>query len=315
MMKKVIIFTIIIGLSIAVFFVFRNTRNFDFKNQNSAQLVAPKIKKVSILAFGDMMLDRVVYSKTLKAGDYNFPFQKIDDFLKTADIKFANLEGPITNFKSISNGNTRMRFTVSPEFLPVLKERFNVLSLANNHMLDFGEAGYIQAKNYLSEANINYFGNYHNQQENLSTIIEKNEIKIGFIGYHGLIEEGFENALEEIKKIRPQVDFLIVVPHWGAEYKEFPADSTIKKAKQFIDVGADLILGGHPHVVQPSEEYKGKKIYYSLGNFIFDQYWSEETMQGLAVEILLEKSDNKIKAEYKEYKIKINQDSQPEIIN
>jgi len=315
MMKKVIIFTIIIGLSIAVFFVFRNTRNFDFKNQNSAQLVAPKIKKVSILAFGDMMLDRVVYSKALKAGDYNFPFQKIDDFLKTADIKFANLEGPITNFKSISNGNTRMRFTVSPEFLPVLKERFNVLSLANNHMLDFGEAGYIQAKNYLSEANINYFGNYHNQQENLSTIIEKNEIKIGFIGYHGLIEEGFENALEEIKKIRPQVDFLIVVPHWGAEYKEFPADSTIKKAKQFIDVGADLILGGHPHVVQPSEEYKGKKIYYSLGNFIFDQYWSEETMQGLAVEILLEKSDNKIKAEYKEYKIKINQDSQPEIIN
>ncbi len=315
MMKKVIIFTIIIGLSIAVFFVFRNTRNFDFKNQNSAQLVAPKIKKVSILTFGDMMLDRVVYSKTLKAGDYNFPFQKIDDFLKTADIKFANLEGPITNFKSISNGNTRMRFTVSPEFLPVLKERFNVLSLANNHMLDFGEAGYIQAKNYLSEANINYFGNYHNQQENLSTIIEKNEIKIGFIGYHGLIEEGFENALEEIKKIRPQVDFLIVVPHWGAEYKEFPADSTIKKAKQFIDVGADLILGGHPHVVQPSEEYKGKKIYYSLGNFIFDQYWSEETMQGLAVEILLEKSDNKIKAEYKEYKIKINQDSQPEIIN
>ena len=187
-MKKILILLILIVIIVCVFFVFRNTRNFDFKNQNSAQLVAPEIEKVSILALGDMMLDRVVYSKTLKAGDYNFPFLNIDDFLKTADIKFANLEGPITNFKSISNGNTRMRFTVSPEFLPVLKERFNVLSLANNHMLDFGEAGYIQAKNYLSEANINYFGNYYNQQENLSTIIEKNEIKIGFIGYHGLIE-------------------------------------------------------------------------------------------------------------------------------
>ncbi len=313
-MKKILFLIILITIVIGGFFVFKNTRNFDFKNQNSAKIIPPKMDRVSILAFGDMMLDRTVLAKTEKTENYNFPFLLIDEFLKTADIKFANLEGPITNFESVSNGNTRMRFTVAPEFLPILKQRFQVLGLANNHMLDFGENGYNQTKNYLSNAEINYFGNYNNQSDNLSAIIEKNNIKIGWIGYHGLVGEGFENILNEIKTLRPQVDFLIVVPHWGAEYKKVPADSTVKKAKQFVDAGADLVLGGHPHVVQPSEDYKGKKIYYSLGNFIFDQYWSEDTMEGLAVEILIEKSDNQIKAGYKQHKILINNNSQPSLV-
>jgi len=312
-MRKIFVTIVLIIIVAGGIFVIENTRNFDFKNQNSAQIATPEIQKVSILAFGDMMLDRTVLAKTQKVGDYNFPFLKIDDFLKTADLKFANLEGPITSFESVSNGNTRMRFTISQEFLPMLQSRFNVLSLANNHMLDFGENGYEQTKKYLTSAGINYFGNYANQQESLSTIIEKNKIKIGWIGYHGLIDRGYEDILQEIEKIKPQVDFLIVVPHWGAEYKKNPADSTIEKAKKFIDAGADLVLGGHPHVVQTIEEHEGKMIFYSLGNFIFDQYWSEDTMKGLAVEILLEKSDNEVKAKYKQYKILINKDSQPEL--
>jgi poly-gamma-glutamate synthesis protein (capsule biosynthesis protein) len=194
-----------------------------------------------------------------------------------------------------------------------LQSRFDVLSLANNHMLDFGETGYKQTQNYLSNAKINYFGNYNNQPENLSTIVEKNGIKVGFVGYHGLIDKGFEDVLNEIQKIRPQVDFLIVVAHWGAEYKKVPADSTREKAKQFIDAGADLVLGGHPHVVQTIEEYNGKMIFYSLGNFVFDQYWSKDTMEGLGVEILLEKSDNNVTASYKQHKILINNNSQPSL--
>jgi poly-gamma-glutamate synthesis protein (capsule biosynthesis protein) len=279
----------------------------------------PKVEnendKVSILVFGDMMLDRSVYLATKKAGDFNFPFLNIDDFLKTADLRIANLEGPITSFKSVANGANRMRFTISSQFLPALKSRFDVLSLANNHMLDFGESGYSQTKDNLASAGINYFGDYENRQGNLSTIIEKNGIKIGFVGYHGLIDRGFENVLDEIKSIRPQVDFLIIMPHWGAEYKISPAEETRQKAKQFIDAGADLVLGGHPHAVQNSEEYKGKMIFYSLGNFIFDQYFSQQTMEGLGVEVLLEKSDNGIEVGYKQYKIIINKDSQPEIKN
>ncbi len=314
-MKKTLIFIILIIIIAITVFVFKNTQNFDFKNQNSTKIIQPEINKVSILAFGDMMLDRTVFAKTIKTGDYNFPFLNIDNFLQTADLKFANLEGPITNFESVSNGNTRMRFTISPNFLFALQSRFNVLSLANNHMLDFSEEGYKQTKNYLSSTGINYFGNYNNQPENLSIIIDKNKIKIGFIGYHGLIDEGFENVLKEIEKIKPKVDFLIIVPHWGAEYKKIPADNIIEKARKFINTGADLVLGGHPHVVQTMEEYNGKMIFYSLGNFIFDQYFSQDTMKGLAVEILLEKSDNKVIAEYKQHKILINKDSQPEVVN
>ena len=312
-MKKVLFLILFIGIIVSAIFIFENTRNFDFKNQNSAAVIKPEIKKLSILAFGDMMLDRLVYSKTLKANDFNFPFLKIDSFLKTGDLRIANLEGPITDFKSISNGNTRMRFTMSPKFLPALQNRFDVLSLANNHMLDFGEVGYRQTQKYLSNTKINYFGDYNNQLENLSTIVEKNGIKIGFVGYHGLIDGGFEDVLNKIKEIKPQVDFLIVVAHWGAEYQKVPAESTKEKAKQLIDAGADLILGGHPHVVQPSEEYKGKMIFYSLGNLIFDQYFSQDTMQGLGVEILLEKSDNKVTANYRQHKILINKNSQPSI--
>ena len=112
-----------------------------------------------------------------------------------------------------------MRFTISPDFLPILQGRFNVLSLANNHMLDFGEEGYNQAKNYLSSAGINYFGDYNNRPENLSVIIEKNGIRVGFIGYHGLVDGGFEDVLNEIPKIKAQSDFVIIVPHWGANIK------------------------------------------------------------------------------------------------
>ena len=312
-MKKILFLVILIVVMVIGFFVFKNGKSFDFENRDSAKMIQPEIDKVSILAFGDMMLDRTVLAKTQKIGDYNFPFAKIDNFLETADLKFANLEGPMTNFESVSNGNTRMRFTVAPEFLPILKQRFNILSLANNHMLDFGENGYEQTKNYLFDAGINSFGSYNNQPENLSTIVEKNNIEIGWIGYHGLVDGGLEDALKEIERIRPEVDFLIIVPHWGAEYKKVPADSTIEKARQFIDAGADLVLGGHPHVVQTVEEYKGEMIFYSLGNFIFDQYFSQDTMEGLAVEILIEKSDNQIKVEYKQHKILINNDSQPEL--
>jgi len=311
MIKKVLIFVVIIGIAVSAFFVFRNTRNFDFAKQNSAAVIEPKIEKLSILAFGDMMLDRTVYAKTQKANDFNYPFLNIDSFLKTGDLRIANLEGPITNYKSVSNGTNRMRFTISSDFLDILKSRFEVVSLANNHMLDFGENGYNQTKEFLASAGISFFGDYKNRTENLSTIVEKNKIKIGFVGYHDLIDEGIDGVIAEIQKIKSESDFVIVMPHWGNEYQLKSSKRQQEEAKRFIDAGADLVLGGHPHVIQESEEYNGKMIFYSLGNFIFDQYFSQETMESLAIEILLEKSDNKVVATYKQHKILINKDSQP----
>jgi poly-gamma-glutamate synthesis protein (capsule biosynthesis protein) len=314
-MKKILILIFFIVIVVLGFFILKNSRNFDFENQDSAELIQPEIQKLSILAFGDMMLDRTVYAKTQKAVDFNYPFFNIDSLLRTGDLKIANLEGPITKYQSVSNGKSRMRFTISPNFLEILKNRFDVVSLANNHMLDFGESGYGQAKELLASAGIDFFGDYKNRAENLSTIVEKNKIKIGFVGYHDLIDEGIDGVIAEIKKIRNESDFVIVMPHWGNEYQKTSSKRQQEEARKFIDAGADLILGGHPHVVQESEEYNGKMIFYSLGNFIFDQYFSQDTMEGLGVEILLEKRDNRVVATYKQHKILINENSQPGLID
>jgi poly-gamma-glutamate synthesis protein (capsule biosynthesis protein) len=108
------------------------------------------------------------------------------------------------------------------------------------------------------------------------------------VNYNYSIAGSFERAIEEIKNIRAQVDIVVFCPHWGTEFKiGDPGQKIRAEAYKLIDAGADLIVGGHPHVVQDSETYKGKKIYYSLGNFIFDQYFQKETMEGLGIEVTI----------------------------
>lgn len=273
-------------------------------------------KKVSILAFGDMMLDRSVFLETKKAGDFNHPLLFLDDFLKDVDLTIANLEGPITNNKSIStwgNEEQRMKFTISPDFLEPLSNYFNILNLANNHMQDFGENGYEQSKTYLAQAGIGFFGDLKNRVGNISKIIDKNGIKTGLIGYHDLYFKNLPIIIEEIKKAKQEADFVIVFPHWGVEYQKEPSNTQREEARMFIDAGADLILGSHPHVIQPIEIYQGNFIFYSLGNFIFDQYFSQETMEGLAIKIFLEKHEDRLKFFYQLIPFTINKKSQPEL--
>ncbi|MFH1947537.1 MAG: CapA family protein [Candidatus Magasanikbacteria bacterium] len=284
------------------------------------EIILPRAKLVpdmpkdqlSLLFTGDIMLDRSVWLKTKEAGDYNHPFQNLDYFFDY-DLRIGNLEGTITNFKSISNGTggSRFFFTFSPEFLEPLTKYFNAFDLANNHTLNFGYAGLKQTKDYLDEYGISYFGDPENVKENLSVIVEKNNISVGMVGYHDLVAGGFENTLLEVEKLRPLVDYLVIMPHWGTEYMTDKVNNSQKtQAHAFIDAGADVIIGTHPHVVQPIEEYNGKMIYYSLGNFIFDQYFSTETQQGLNIAIFLEKGDN-IEVKYNILPIVINNNSQP----
>ncbi|MBI5206776.1 MAG: CapA family protein, partial [Candidatus Firestonebacteria bacterium] len=147
----------------------------------------------------------------------------------------------------------------------------------------------------------------------ISKIIEKNNIKIGLLGYNGLFAKNTSLIVNEIKKIKSRSDFVIVFPHWGVEYEKTPNDDQKNTAKAFIDAGADLIIGTHPHVIQSIETYKNKFIFYSLGNFIFDQYFSESTMEGLSVGILLQKKQNKIQSANYLFPINITKKSQPEL--
>lgn len=283
-------------------------------SENSAPIAAQEKQELSLILVGDIMLDREVYRQTLDRGDFSYPYKNIDALLKNADLRIGNLEGPITSNKSVSIGQARTTFTFSPKAAPELARRFDAVSLANNHSHDFGQAGYEETQKILAENKIKFFGDYHNQA-NLSTIIEKNGFKIGLTGYHDLVNKNLDKVLAEISAWRERVDFLIVYPHWGVEYITDIQTQLQPIGHQFIDAGADLVIGTHPHVVEPIEIYKEKLIFYSLGNFIFDQYWSEETSIGLAVKLTLRREREKLRQKFAFSPLQIPRSSQTELAN
>lgn len=283
----------------------------DLRAENTVESLLPitkEIKSVSLMVVGDMMLDRNVNKKTLQAKDYNHPFNKL--IWPEVDFRIGNLEGPVTNFKSVVTP-ANLSFTFSPNFLKPLKNNFEVLGLANNHTLNFGKKGLEQTRNFLASSSIYYFGDPSNNENYISYVIEKNGLKIGLVGFNELTKSGYDQVVSRIKQLKDQVDFLIVFPHWGIEYDtKKPSLRQKQEGHAFIDAGASLVIGTHPHVIQPIEEYNGKYIFYSLGNFIFDQYFSKETMQGLGVQINLVK-DNDLQVKYTLHPVQINNQSQP----
>ncbi|MFA6106281.1 MAG: CapA family protein [Patescibacteria group bacterium] len=270
-------------------------------------------EKASLVFVGDIMLDRNVYLKARAKGDYGFAFKKAGSIFSGADFPIANLEGPITDNKSVSLEKDRMVFTFSPEYLPVLKKYFSAFSLANNHTLNFGQKGLATSRQYLEESGMEYFGDPSNDEENLSTVIEKNGFKIGLAGYHSLYRDEPEKIVREIEKLRPNCDLVVIFPHWGIEYARKPSKTQANDARKFIDAGADLIIGTHPHVIQTVEVYKGKYVFYSLGNFIFDQYFSKETMEGLAIRLDLIRTGGELKMYYRILPVTISKESQAEL--
>lgn len=271
--------------------------------------------EVSIILLGDMMLDRSVYNKSIRANGYDYPFQKIDGFLKTGEIVVANLEGPITTNESQTAESGGMRFTFNKEFADELSKRFTAVCLANNHAMDFGADGVSQTREFLAGEGIGYFGGYFNREDELIKIIEKNGFKIAFIGYNQFSYLNFDKIISAIRSAREETDFVIAYPHWGEEYQSVENLTQEKEAKKMIDAGADLVFGSHPHVIQPVSEYKDRLVFYSAGNFIFDQYFSEETMTGLAVKINLKKNKTSKRVGYKLMPLSLGKDSRPMVMD
>ncbi len=287
------------------------------ENNGDVVPIVPEKDRLKIFAAGDIMLDRTMLLLAQKHNDFGYSFRMISSTLRQADLRVVNLEGPITTNKSISNGEggARFSFTFSPKVTSTLKENFDVVSLANNHTTNFGFEGLEQTKKFLDEAGIEWFGDPNNRAgQQLSVIVEKNGFKIGFVGHHQLIESGFENVLAEVQKIRPEVDIIIAYPHWGVEYvTTTPSLLQEKEAHALIDAGVDMVIGAHPHVIQPVELYKDRIIFYSLGNFVFDQYFSLETMQGLLLSLELEKDTENIDTRITLIPVHISKESQPAV--
>lgn len=241
---------------------------------------------VTLLSFGDLMLNRDVRTVLSRQGNA-WPFQAIRRFLAGTDLTIANLEGTITAEDPVRLEPTSIRFTFDPSVAPTLASLgFDAFNLANNHSRDFGREGFLETQRRLSDVGIASFGDFYNR-EAVSWVQEVRGQKLGFVGVHTVYGRDPSGALTEIERLRPDVDALIVFAHWGTEYQTTPSSAQQQTAHALIDAGADIVLGSHPHVVQPMEIYQGKLIAYSQGNFVFDQFFSSEVQQGLAYGLVI----------------------------
>ena len=251
----------------------------------------PKPPKVSnLLFFGDLMLDRAV-AKRISASGTDYIFEDISRLLMGNDAVIANLEGAFSSNKSIAQNNSSiLKFTFDPNLTSVLiKNHINYVSQSNNHMNDFGISAEVESRNILKNAGIDYFGDFFNETNKVSHIASNGK-KVSLIAYNEFSHSNFDKTLGLIKSEKELGNFVIVMPHWGIEYESKNSSSQATLAHSFINAGADAIIGSHPHVVENIEIYKNKPIFYSLGNFVFDQDFSKETREGLSVGITLDEN-------------------------
>ncbi|MFZ1987429.1 MAG: CapA family protein [Minisyncoccia bacterium] len=240
-------------------------------------------KPIQILFTGDVMLDRGVAAHAIQKGDDSI-ILGVQELFSSVDAVVINIEGTITTNPSVAMPNhDDLRFTFDPRFAAWLKDiGVTVVSLSNNHTDDFGMAGLEETKILLRSVGIAYFGSPFNDSD-LSTKITVQNKTLCFVGYEGFISTDPAPIAAEIARLRPECAFLAATMHAGEEYQ--PTYTTLQQtaAHAFIDAGADVVIGTHPHVVEPLEIYKDKAIFYSLGNFIFDQDFSFATEHGIAV--------------------------------
>lgn len=248
----------------------------------------PEQSSIRLIFVGDIMLDRTVKDRMRVAKDLAYPFRKLPaGWFDSYDFAVANLEGSLTDKRRAPEKTIDFQF--DPAVAPVLKAQgIDAFSQANNHALDQGNVGYADSVRRLREAGFLVFG--HQVQDDAISLATTT------VQGHRLALLGFNNtdnpvdrvaALSVITEARRQSDTVIVFMHWGSEYRDKPDASSVELAHWFIDNGVDIVIGAHPHWVQGISSYKGKPIVWSLGNFVFDQDWSIQTRQGLAVEIEL----------------------------
>jgi len=302
----------------------------DFAAFKAKKLALPAgHEPVCLVAVGDIMLSRGVAAASERHGDWGHPLAKVKDILREGDLVFGNLENPVTPGRKISLPEMVLR--AGPGTVPALKDAgFNLLSLANNHAMDFGRRGLLDTLQYLDQAGINYAGAGKTQAEAGSAkFLKVKGLKLAFLAfcdpvlapasYRAPEPDAPGVAFREPEKIKTAVknaaeksDFVVVSLHAGAEYRPEPGHIQVQYARSAIDAGADLVLGHHPHVVQKVEKYRGKYIFYSLGNFIFDQMWSRPTREGLVARFFINQSGI---TQIEFLPVYINDDCQPQALS
>lgn len=252
-------------------------------------------KNTTVMVAGDIMTDRLVNHKFKGSG-----FEKIfsnfgNRVFRGVDSSIANLEGPISALPIEDNISTdNLIFNMPIASLDALKSvGFSGFSLANNHTLNDSITGLDRTRKILSEKGFFPFGS-PDRIDDFSIHRLDTDIPLSLIGLNQLSQFNEDELKSLISREKEENRFVIVYPHWGAEYQTSHNTAQQALAHELINWGADLIVGSHPHVIQDSEIYNGKLIVYSLGNFIFDQLFSDETQQGVILNLLIKESRIKI---------------------
>lgn len=257
-------------------------------NNNKKPEAKDEVYKLKLLATGDGLIHSVIYRSYYKNGVYDFTdaVKYVKDIVKDYDIAYYNQETP-TGDDSIAYSGYPMFYTPSAYVDAMQDVGFNTVSLASNHSLDKGEKGVLNTIKYFKTTNMLYNGmNDSEKMRNNFTIKEKNNITYTMLSYttktNGLsTPKGKEYLIniydkEQVKKdieaIRDKVDVLIVAMHWGIEYIDMPNDEEKEIAEYLSSLGVDIIIGNHPHILQPITKIGDTIVMYSLGNFISNQY-------------------------------------------
>lgn len=322
---KVFVFTTV---NIAVILVFSfalalyGNEGLSYKKTFNPQISPPS--QIELVFVGDIMLSREIGNRINIHDDPAFPFLLIKEHVSDADILFGNLENPISS--GGGRVGSKYSFRADPKTVKgLMYAGFDVVSLANNHIWDYGSEAFYDTLQILETHNIAYVGagvSYKNAHT--PKIVSKNGIDVSFLGYTNLApqalttkEEGptiagidIEEIEKDIAKAQQVGDIVVATFHWGDEYSLSANEFQKEIARAVIDAGADIVVGHHPHVLQEVEEYNGGVIAYSLGNFVFDQNF-DETKTGGILRVVTEK--NSISS-YALETVQFNNEYQPYVI-
>jgi hypothetical protein len=234
----------------------------------------------SVIAVGDIMLGGRAKKAVAEFGP-DYPFDGVLPLLRRAPIVLGNLEGPFAEKARRQQRNFSYRVDVSLAS-SLSRAGINVVTLANNHLMDCGRSGVLETLDALSNANVLALGAGTNERAaHEPVILQADGMRIGLLGYYwnrrtaasahqpGSAMDPPEAVEADIRALRERADRIVVTFHWGAPYEPQPSPEDQAKARFAVDCGADAVVGHHPHIVQPFEIYRGCPIFYSVGNFAF----------------------------------------------
>ncbi len=276
--------------------------------------------EITIAFAGDMMMEGSIEQAMNNYG-IHYPFLQVEQELQQADYAIVNLETAVT--KRGTPYSKQYNFRTGPKSLIAVKEAgFDMVSLANNHTMDYGKKGLVDTIDYLNEVGLAYVGAGRNSEEAYRAhVIEIKDRQIAILGFSRVlptvswyarpskpgIASGYQldrmvTIVEEVKK---EVDYVFVYMHWGIERQQYPEPYQFDDARAMINAGADGIIGSHPHVIQGLDYYNGKPIAYSLGNFLFPDYVSGLTAESALLTLIIR--EDEIEMKFTPYEITGNQ--------